>query len=83
MNRDLERRIDRALARRDFLEANRLMSLRRVGDDDPLCKGGQGRSADDVERDGGMVLILVCAAICGAVAWMFVDGAIALFGGGQ
>lgn len=80
--RKLEDEIEAAVRRRDYHQAGRLEWIRRHGNAPPYV-GGQGRSADDVEGDGSMVLVLVLAAICGALVYAFCVGAMAMFGGGQ
>lgn len=63
MNKDLERRIDKALMRRDFAEVDRLMALRLAKGDDPLVKGGQGRTEQDLLDDGSYLVFLCVVAV--------------------
>lgn len=80
--RKLEDEIEAAVRRRDYHQAGRLEWIRRHGNAPPYV-GGQGRDGDDVEGDGSMVLALALAAICGALVYAFIEGAVDLFGGGS
>ena len=64
---DLQEQIDEALIRRDFDDAARLIKLRIARDraraTPPLIMGGQGRTDDDVGRDGAGLIVLTLGAV--------------------